>query len=864
MDRITEFLEHNLLKIRKPQRYIGGELGSISRDECSRASFKFGFCFPEIYEIAESHLGAKIIYHILNKLEDVACERIYAPWVDMDKMMRDNNIPLFSLESRTPVKQFDILGFSLEYELTYTNVLEMLDLGGIPLLAEQRDEHHPLIIGGGPCSFNPEPLAPFFDAFYIGDAEQNLVKIVKIVEASKGETPQEKLKRLSQVPGVYVPGFYEPEYYDDLPQYKDFKRVYEDAPAKIMAQYVDELKDEFYPEQPIIPWTRVTHDRLGLELMRGCPHGCRFCMPGFIYRPLRERKARKVVNFLRKSINQTGWDEASLLSLSTTDYSDLAFLVDELRPFMDSKHLSLSLPSVRIECINDELLDFIGKGRKSGLTFAPEAGTDRLQKVINKLLDRAKFLATVEKAMTKDWNQVKLYFMLGLPTETGEDIEGIAELIKAVWKVVKKYNGRINITLSPFSPKAHTPFQWEGQVLPAEIGEKYKQILLHRFPRAINIDRRTPEVSLLEGIFSRGDRRLAQVAYDAWKNGATFDAWSEKFDFTLWERAFDANGIDYSLYTKTRDIDKRLPWSHIDTGVRTEYLRREREKAYKAQTSPSCLDIGGCERCNNCSFENMKLSRRDEDETELADLAYGRRAKVTRKNHSKVKYVRVKYAKIDTIRYISQLDLQRLLNLEIRKSGLPVNYSGNFTERPNVSFSSPLPLGYESEAEYFDIELQKDYLKKHINKLSENLEKLVNIIGIYPLQIQEQSLAELNCSRYLVNVPEQMLVQGIENKINSLLEKDVFVSKVKGKDLDIRPLVMDINFQGLSDDIYQVEFFLMNGEGGTLRPDELLKLWGITEEELLTLRLLRTHQFVYKDAVLKTLEGKVYQDDRSD
>ncbi|UZQ86118.1 TIGR03960 family B12-binding radical SAM protein [Thermoclostridium stercorarium] len=594
-----------LMNVEKPARYTGGEWNMVVKDP-ENVDVRFAFCFPDVYEVGMSHLGMKILYHVLNKRSDTYCERVFAPWADMEKIMRERGIPLFALETKDPVKEFDIVGFTLQYEMCYTNVLNMLDLAGIPLLAEERGKNHPFVIAGGPCACNPEPLADFIDFFVIGEGEEVILEIIDAYKEWKnsGSGRTEFLRMAAKIPGVYVPSFYKVTYNEDN-TISGIKPVYPGIPEKVRKRIIKDIDAVDFPEDIVVPFIGTVHDRIMLEMFRGCIRGCRFCQAGFIYRPVREKSPGVLLKQAKGSIEKTGYEEISLVSLSTSDYSCLADFTEELLKLTEERKINLSLPSLRIDNFTIDLMEKAQKVRKSGLTFAPEAGTQRLRDVINKGITEEDMENSLRIAFEGGWNNVKLYFMVGLPTETEEDIAGIADLAKKAvdiyYRIPKEKRAKgLNVTVSTscFVPKPFTPFQWFGQNTVEEFHKKqmYLKDKLSKVSRAITYNWHDARVSFLEAVFARGDRRVGRVLLRAWRNGCRFDAWNEFFKYNAWMQAFEEEGIDPAFYAnRTRDYGEILPWSHIDMGVSQKFLQRECEKAYKGIVTPNCrIQCTGC------------------------------------------------------------------------------------------------------------------------------------------------------------------------------------------------------------------------------------------------------------------------------
>lgn len=599
---IKKEVEKILQYVQKPARYVGGELNSVVKNP-DEVALRYAFCFPDTYEIGMSHLGMKILYGLVNARDDAWCERVFAPDTDMEELMRKNNIPLFALESGDYIKDFDIIGFTLQYELSYTNVLNMLDLAGIKLFSKDRTELTPIICCGGPCACNPEPIADFFDIVFLGDGEETTEQVLDLLKYCKenGLSKHDFLLKAKDIRGIYVPSFYEPSYNDDgtLRELKPLNG----APEKVKKAVVADMDSCYYPDKFVVPFINIVHDRAVEEIFRGCIRGCRFCQAGFTYRPIREKSVETINKQSKALIDSTGYDELSLCSLSTSDHSCVNEMLTSLIDWTAKDNINLSLPSLRVDNFSDELVEKLNMVRKSGLTFAAEAGTQRLRDVINKNISEEEILHTCIKAFDNGWTTVKLYFMMGLPTETMEDIEGIANLgmnvVHAFYQNPNRQKGtgvQVNISCASFIPKPFTPFQWEPEDSMESL--KAKQIhLLESIPsKKIKVSYHETPTSLLEGVLARGDRRLSAVLYDAFVNGCKFDSWDDKFKFDTWMKAFEKNNIDPYFYTRRRrDFSELLPWDHIDYGVSRKFLERENQKAHESKTTPHCrIKCAGC------------------------------------------------------------------------------------------------------------------------------------------------------------------------------------------------------------------------------------------------------------------------------
>ncbi len=712
MDR--KYLDDILPLVRQPSHYLGSEINTMQKDQ-KQVRLRFALVFPELYEVGMSYQGIQILYHILNRKKEIAAERVFAPGVDLETELRGSGRCLRSLESGTALSDFDILGFSLLYELTFTNILNILSLSDIPFFSKDRDDSHPLIIAGGPCAFNPEPLADFFDVIVIGDGEE-VVEVLtdKWLEWKDcGSDRQTLLKDWSEIQGVYVPSFFEVGY--------DSKGVQKLTPrfinyTSIHKAVVPDLNDVSYPDRPLVPFGKPIHDRLCLEICRGCSGGCRFCQAGMIYRPVRERSPEGILSLAKRALVNTGYEDISLLSLSAGDYGALQELMTRLMNRCEPEKIALSLPSLRVGSLTPSLMNQIKRVRKTGFTIAPEAGSRRLRDVINKNITEEDLLQTVEDTFALGWQQIKLYFMIGLPTETDSDLAAIVKLVRRLKQLCWTGKGRkdITVSVSTFIPKSHTPFQWCSQVSLEESQEKIFMLKNELKDRGLRFKWQNPKMSLLEGLWARGDRSLSRLLVAAHETGCRFDAWSNHFDYTRWRKAIEVSGVNIDLYTGSRAVSKPLPWDHIDSGVSSNFLKLEWEKALSADPTPDCRH-GECSNCGVCDFDYIKpVIFKDEGKTNVS----------TDNNRTSEKPVykrwRVSYAKEGPARYFGHLELVKIIERVFRRARIPLRFSAGFHPMPRLSFETALPVGVESTEEHFFVEvpfyIKSATLKEGLNR----------------------------------------------------------------------------------------------------------------------------------------------------
>ncbi len=744
---------YELLKVEKPARYMGGEFGSLRKPD---AELRFVLAFPDVYEVGMSHLGLQVLYAALNSAGWLAAERVYAPWPDREEQLRTSGTRLSSLESGIPLAEADILGFTLQYELSYTNVLNMLELGGIPLLATERDEGFPLVIGGGPCAYNPEPLAEFFDAFLLGDGEEAALEIAAVYREWKREhgSKSELLRRLASVEGVYVPSFFAVDY--DGGGCIVAVTPLRDGYARVRRRIVADLDVSVYPTAPVVPFLKTVHDRVSVEIARGCTRGCRFCQAGYIYRPVRERSPERVLTLVEETLQNTGSDEISLLSLSTGDYGCIAPLITELMARHAADRIAVSLPSLRVGTLTQELVEQVKKVRKTGFTLAPEAGSERLRSAINKGITEEDLLATAFAVYSAGWRLVKLYFMIGLPGETPDDVAAIAELASKVKREGRRAGngGEVNVAVSSFVPKAHTPFQWEAQISYENILAKQQFLRQELRKKKLNFKWQDAPLSVLEGVFARGDRRLGSVLRKAHELGCRFDGWGDHFNFAAWQEAFRTTGINPLFYLRRREIDEILPWDHLDCGVSREFLLAEREKAAVGSYTTDCR-IGQCTGCGVCDCDRIRMRLNRPPVGIMPDRTsqrpeYGEEAA----------RIRLRFSKTGTMSLLSHLELINLFTRAVGRAHIPIRFSQGFHPHPKFSFATALSVGIESWAEYFDMEIATGYSADRVlQELNATLPSGVQILDAAEIPLRAAALSVImDRIRYRVTLPDHFAI----------------------------------------------------------------------------------------------------------
>ena len=791
-----EKLEQMLLQVQKPAQYIGGELNSVMKDK-AKVDCRLAFCFPDKYEVGMSHLGMKILYSLYNQRENWWCERVFAPDADMEALLRKEGEPLYALESLDPIKDFDFILFTLQYEMSYTGVLNMLDLAGVPVLAKERTGLWPIVAAGGPCACNPEPLADFVDLFILGEGEEVNLEITDLYMQAKKEgwDKQRYLKEAAKIGGVYVPSLYDVSYNADGTIHAVTPNCPE-APAKVTKRIIADLDKVFFPEKFVVPFINIVHDRSMLELQRGCLRGCRFCQAGFIYRPLREKHYDTLNHDAHCLCDTSGYEELSLTSLSTSDYLEIEPLLDDLLAWTPQQRVSLSLPSLRVDNFSKELMEKVSRIKKSGLTFAAEAGTQRLRDVINKNVTEEEVLSTCKTAFEGGYTSVKLYFMMGLPTETMEDIEGIANLAQKVvdlyYSLPTRPKGRsvsVSISCACFVPKPFTPFQFEGQDTMELLREKQKHLLASVKSKKISVSYHDADVSFIEAILAKGDRRMGPVILSAWKKGSKLDGWYEYFDPQRWYDAMAECGLDPAFYAnRHRDYDEVMPWDHLDFCVSKEFLIRENKIARQSATTPQCR-----ERCSACGANcltgggrcpaNVDTITSDRPLAPIEKQAPQPQAAELLEQPQKM---RLFFTKLDRAKYISHLDMNRCMSRAMRRADLPVWYTGGFNPHMYLTFPLPLSLGWESSYECVDLKMvQAVDPQEVVGRLNPCLPPDIQVFRAAAPQMDQKEIAWADYEMQLAG--EEDFAEKLEEYLNQPAIMVVKKTKKGEKEIDIRP-----------------------------------------------------------------------------
>jgi len=799
----------NLAIFKRPTRYIGNEINIIQKD----AGVRVALCFPDTYEVGMSHLGLKILYEIINRIPYASAERVFAPWIDLESYLLRHDIPLSSLETRRPLRDFDILGFTLQYELSYTNILNILRLGKIPIRSDERTEDDPIIIAGGPCAFNPLPLSPFIDAFVIGDGEEVIKEIVSLCHDLKGRGRHHLLTELSQVEGIYVPLIH------------DVKK------ARIKRRIVRDLDSAPFPDSPIVPYAPIVHDRVTIEISRGCTRGCRFCQAGMIYRPVRERSVKRILELSERSLSSTGYDEVSFSSLSTGDYSSLHTLIKGFNMLFSDRYIAVSLPSLRVGSIDQEILEEIKKVRKTGFTIAPEAGTPRLRDVINKDFTDDEYERTLKILFEEGWRHVKLYFMIGLPTETETDLNGIIDMVRTgrmIGRSIWQKGININVSVSAFVPKPHTPFQWTGQLPYSELKERQDYLKRNLRRKGINFKAHDLGQSLLEAVFSRGDERCATLLENAYDEGCRFDGWTELFDLEKWLRASEKAGIDLFKYASRRiSPDDELPWEFIETGIKKDSLAREYEKSTKGERTEDCRDV-----CYGCGLDCKKWIKAPEE-----SVLHIETAQKIQRVQGRVR-LRIRYSKRGIMRFLSHQELMTAILRAARRANIPLIHTSGFHPHPVVSFGPALPAGVEGMNEYIDIEISPIMSPEEFKwKLNSRLPDGIEVLEVLKIDRHVRALNDvIRCYVYEIEVyPDDL------EAISNFMDRSTFTVLRKEKKVDIRRMVKEALIHDNT-----LRLVLMDEDNHKVRLFEVLQaLLSRPLEYILGLNIKRTGLYSY-------------------
>jgi radical SAM family uncharacterized protein/radical SAM-linked protein len=832
--------------ITRPGRYLGQEYNTV-RKPAETVDLSCALVFPDLYEVGMSHQGLQILYHILNREDNIVAERCYCPDLDCEQMLRQQGQPLTTLESARPLAGFDLIGITLPYELCATNILTILDLAGIPFLATEREATSPLILGGGSGALNPEPVADFFDAVLLGDGEEAIVEIARVLIRGKRQQSGkgEMLRQLAAIAGVYVPAFHVPEY-DGRGRLTAIREL-APAPAAITRRVVPDLDAVDHLLQPIVPNAKIIHDRLSIEIARGCSRGCRFCQAGMTYRPVRERTPEAIMQLAEAGIGNSGFEELALLSLSTGDYSCIEQILPQLMDRFADDCVSVSMPSMRVGTLSPAIMDQIKRVRKTGFTLAPEAGSDRLRRVINKGITEEDLLATCHNAFALGWKVMKFYFMIGLPTETADDIQAIIDLVRKVKKEGDR-DGRgrrqINVSIGTFVPKPHTPFQWEEQM---SIDESRNTInhLREWLPRGCTLKWNDPRMSYLEGVFSRGDRRLAALIRQAWENGARLDGWSDHFDLAIWQQAAERLGLDLDDYLRQRGEDEILPWQHLHSGVDDRFLRAERRRAFEECYTPDCR-YHDCQGCGLCDFDTIRPVVIDRERftrvrQEPPPGATPSRSRRDLPAHEEGHFrYQVSYARRGRICFLGHLEILRLIFRTLRRAGITTNFTKGFNPTPKVSFGPALPVGTESVAEFFIMDLPAALADPPatIDRLNDKLPPGLTVTAI---TLHRAAIPADIESTYTITLPRPLTAEEGQRLTAFAACSEYQVAKQrKGKEqtVDIRPLITSLRQAG--PDSVDLTLLSLSGRPGIKPAEALQAILGLDEAEALRLAVCKT------------------------
>lgn len=837
-----------LSSITRPGRYLGHEYNSV-RKAWESAQIRFALIFPDLYEIGMSHQGLQILYHLLNNRDNFLAERCFCPDIDLEQLLRQKETPLTSLESARPLTDFDVLGITLPYELCYTNILTVLSLAAIPLYSHDRDNSFPLLLGGGACSLNPEPVADFFDAILLGDGEEAIIDIASLLAKHKNDKLAKDvlLDLLADIDGVYIPAHFQPEY---SPHGK-LLAIHQKGGSKekITRRVLGDLNEIDHLKQPIVPNAKIVHDRMGIEVARGCTRGCRFCQAGITYRPVRERSSEKIMELAESGLDDSGFEELALLSLSTGDYSCLEQTLPQLMDRFAEKFISVAMPSMRVGTLTPDIMEQVKRVRKTGFTLAPEAGSERLRRVINKGITEEDLIATCTEAFALGWRVIKFYFMIGLPTETEQDINEITQLVQKAMAVRSSGPGKgkkqINVSVGTFVPKPHTPFQWERQLSQEESKQNIRR-LQNGLPRkGCNFRYHSPQISFLEGVFSRGDRRLSRLMELAWQAGARLDGWDEHFDLSRWQKAAELCQLDLDEFLRAREMDEILPWQHLQTGVDLQFLKDELEKAKGEVYTPDCR-YHACQKCGLCDFETLfpivyNRSGKEVDTEKPCSTLIDK--DTTTSNRSvetgHFKYI-VHYSRSGDICFLGHLEILQVIFRTLRRAKVTTNYSQGFNPSPKISFGPALPVGTESLAEFFIMDLPTP-LNNPASIMERLNAKIAPGLKVTKIDLHSGKIPQKVRISYNLTLPgnitdsERIRAKEFVNSKSYVIGK---TRKGKTKEIDIRPLIND--FSIFNSEMVQIEIDSASGQPGIKPLEALTEILGLDKERSLQTRILKT------------------------
>ncbi len=844
-----------LSSIARPGRYLGHEY-NIAEKDWQSAQVRFALIFPDLYEIGMSHQGLQILYHILNGREDFLADRCYCPDIDLEKMLHQKNTVLTSLESGRPLTDFDVLGITLPYELCYTNILTILSLAAIPFYSRDRDNAFPLLLGGGACSLNPEPVADFFDAILLGDGEEAIIDIAELLAAHKQEMPDKTalLDLLGEIEGVYIPAHFAPEYSVD----GKLLTIHRTGGKKdhITRRILPDLNHIEHLKHPLVPNAKIVHDRMGIEVARGCTRGCRFCQAGITYRPVRERSPEKILELAETGLAASGFEELALLSLSTGDYSCLEQTLPQLMDSFADRFVSVAMPSMRVGTLTPKIMEQVKRVRKTGFTLAPEAGSERLRRVINKGITEDDLIATCEEAFALGWRVIKFYFMIGLPTETEQDIDAIIQLVKKAMTVQGggrpgKGKKQITVSIGTFVPKPHTPFQWEKQLSVAESTQRIRRLQNGLPGKGCNLRYHSPQISYLEGVFSRGDRRLARLMELSWQAGARLDGWDEHFDLTRWQKAAELCNLNLDDFLQAKTIDETLPWQHLHTGVELQFLKDQLAKAQEEIYTPDCR-YHACQKCGLCDFKTLmpivyNRPDRTEDAASPSTAAPEPAAKVKTRaaasvNPGHFKYL-VHYSRIGEICFLGHLEILQIIFRTLRRASIATNYSQGFNPSPKISFGPALPVGTESLAEFFimDLPAPPGDLQAIRARINDKLAPGLEITGI---ELHSGKIPQKIGVCYSLTLPTEMTAAERDRAAGFAAMDSFFIDKTrKGKttQIDIRPLISKFSTDDTANPkTVQMEMISASAEPGIKPMEALTRILGLDHERSLQTRIIKT------------------------